>query len=42
VLGLGIGATFFDRFNLRGEYERVDIDQLDDAEAVWLSASWRF
>jgi hypothetical protein len=42
VLGLGIGATLFERFHLSGEYERVDIDQLDDAEAVWLNASWRF
>jgi hypothetical protein len=42
VLGFGIGATFFERFNLRGEYERVDLDRLDDAEAVWLTASWRF
>jgi OOP family OmpA-OmpF porin len=42
VLGLGIGATFFERFNITGEYERVDIENLDDAEAVWLTASWRF
>jgi hypothetical protein len=42
VLGFGIGATFFERFNITGEYERVDIDELDDAEAVWLTASWRF
>jgi hypothetical protein len=33
---------FFERYNITGEYERVDIDELDDAEAVWLTASWRF
>ena len=42
VFGFGIGATLFDRLNLRGEYEHVDIERLDDAEAFWLSASWRF
>jgi hypothetical protein len=42
VIGFGIGATFFERLSLRGEYERIDIEQFDDAEAVWLTASWRF
>jgi hypothetical protein len=42
VIGFGIGATLFERFNIRGEYERIDIEELDDAEAVWLSAAWRF
>jgi hypothetical protein len=42
VLGVGIGATLFDRLNLSAEYERIDIDELDDANAVWLNAAWRF
>jgi len=42
VLGAGIGGTVLERLNLRAEYERIDIDELDDADAVWLTASWRF
>ena len=28
--------------DLRAEYEVVEIDQLDDSHAVWLTAAWRF
>lgn len=42
IYGVGIGATFFDRLNARLEYERVDSSVIDDADALWLSASWRF
>jgi hypothetical protein len=42
VYGVGIGYTFAKRLNLRAEYERVDIEELEDANAVWISASWRF
>lgn len=42
VLGVGIGATIFDRLNLSAEYETIDIDELDGADAVWLNAAWRF
>jgi opacity protein-like surface antigen len=40
--GAGAGVTFLERLNLRLEYERVEISDLDAAEAIWLSANWRF
>jgi OmpA-OmpF porin, OOP family len=40
--GFGIGGTVFDRLNLKLEYEKIDIDLLDDFDAIWASAAWRF
>jgi len=42
LYGVGVGMTFLDHLNARLEYERIDSDVLDDADALWLSASWRF
>jgi hypothetical protein len=42
IYGVGIGVTVLEHLNLRAEYERVDIEEFDDANAVWLSANWRF
>jgi hypothetical protein len=42
VYGGGIGANFGEKFNVRAEYERFDIKNLDDADALWLTAGWRF
>lgn len=42
IFGAGIGFTVAQRLNLRAEYEVVDIEGLDDANAVWITASWRF
>jgi OOP family OmpA-OmpF porin len=42
IYGVGVGLTLVERLSLRLEYEVVDIDALDDAEAVWLTAAWRF
>ncbi len=42
VVGVGVGGTLLERLNLRVEYERTDIEELDDADAVWLTAHWRF
>lgn len=42
IFGAGIGVTIAERVNLRAEYEVVEIDQLDDSHAVWLTAAWRF
>jgi hypothetical protein len=42
VYSVGIGVTVLERLNLKAEYEAIDIDAFDEAEAVWLSASWRF
>ena len=41
VFGAGIGVTIAKRVNLQAEYEVVEIDQLDDRHAVWLTAAWR-
>ena len=42
VYGGGIGANIGEKFNLRFEYERYDLKGLDDADALWLTAGWRF
>ena len=42
IFGARIGLNFAERLNLRAEYEVVEIDGLDDPNAVWLTAAWRF
>lgn len=42
VYSAGIGFTLFERLALKAEYEVVDINEYDDADAVWISAAWRF
>lgn len=42
VYGAGIGANIGEKFNVRAEYEKFDLAGLDDADALWLTASWRF
>lgn len=42
VYGGGIGANIGEKLNLRLEYERYDLEGLDDADALWLTAAWRF
>jgi OOP family OmpA-OmpF porin len=42
VWGGGIGANIGEKLNLRLEYERFDLRRLDDADALWLTAAWRF
>jgi hypothetical protein len=42
IFGAGIGFTVAERLNLRAEYEVVEIDGLDDPNAVWVTAAWRF
>jgi hypothetical protein len=42
VYGVGIGGTILKRLNLSAEYERIKMNSFDNADAVWLSASWRF
>jgi hypothetical protein len=42
LYGGGIGATFLQHLNVRLEYERIDSDVIDDADAIWLSGAWRF
>lgn len=42
VYGGGIGVTLFEHLHTRLEYEVIDIGAVDDANALWLSAAWRF
>ena len=42
IYGVGVGLTLVERLTLRLEYEVVDLETLDDADAVWLTAAWRF
>ena len=42
VWGAGIGIDVAERFNIRLEYEEIDIERLDESDAVWLSAAWKF
>jgi hypothetical protein len=43
VWSAGIGFDVLDdRLNLRLEYEEIDIAELDEADALWLNAAWKF
>jgi OOP family OmpA-OmpF porin len=42
VYGAGVGANIGEKLNVRFEYEKYDIQGLDDADALWLTAGWRF
>ena len=42
VYGVGIGLTFFEHLHARLEYEIIDVSEVDDANAIWLSGAWRF
>jgi len=42
LYGFGVGMTFFDHLNARLEYEKIDSDLIDDADALWFSGAWRF
>jgi OOP family OmpA-OmpF porin len=42
VYGAGIGANIGERLNIRFEYERFDFENVDDADALWLTAAWKF
>lgn len=42
VYGAGFGLVLFDHLNARLEYEIIDISDVDDANAIWLTGAWRF
>lgn len=42
VYGVGAGITLFERLHARLEYEIIDISDVDEANALWLSAAYRF
>ena len=40
--GVGVGFTVLGKLALRVEYEKIDIDAFDEADAAWVTAAWRF
>lgn len=42
VYGAGVGLNLAERLNIRFEYEKFDLQGLDDADSLWLTAAWRF
>jgi hypothetical protein len=38
---LGAGVTFIEHINVNIEYEKMDIDEVDDAYVLWLTSAWR-
>jgi hypothetical protein len=42
VYGAGFGLDLLDHINIRLEYERFEIEGLDDTDAIWLTGAWRF
>jgi OOP family OmpA-OmpF porin len=42
VWSAGLGIDVLDRLNLRLEYEEIDIEELDEADALWLNVAWKF
>jgi len=42
VYGAGIGANIGEKLNIRFEYEKFDLEGLDDTDSLWLTAAWRF
>jgi hypothetical protein len=42
VYGAGVGLTLFEHLHARLEYEIIDVSEVDDANAIWLSGAWRF
>ena len=42
MYGVGVGMTFFERLNAKLEYEKIDLDDVDDSHAFWLTGAWRF
>jgi opacity protein-like surface antigen len=42
VYGAGVGAKIGEKVNVRLEYERFDLQGVDDADSLWLTAAWKF
>jgi opacity protein-like surface antigen len=40
--GFGAGITFLEHLHVKAEYERLDLENYDNSDVVWLSAAWRF
>jgi opacity protein-like surface antigen len=42
LYGGGVGVTFFNHLNVRGEYQELNLNEYHNSDALWLAASWRF
>jgi hypothetical protein len=42
MYGVGVGMTFFERLHAKLEYEKIDLENVDDSNAFWLTGQWRF
>jgi hypothetical protein len=42
IYGGGVGLTFAEHLHVRAEYEKVDLKNASNSDALWLSAAWRF
>lgn len=42
MYGVGVGITLFERLHAKLEYEEIDLDDVDDSNAFWLTGAWRF
>lgn len=42
VYSAGIGIDVLDKLNIRLEYEEIDIEGFDEADALWLNFAWKF
>jgi OOP family OmpA-OmpF porin len=42
VYGAGVGARIGEQLNIRFEYEKFDLQGVDDADSLWLTAAWKF
>jgi len=42
IYSAGLGLTLLGHLNARLAYERIDVSEVDDADAVWLTGEWRF
>lgn len=40
--GVGLGLTFIEHLNVKVEYEKLDLENYDKSDNVWLTAAWRF
>jgi hypothetical protein len=40
--GVGVGFTIGGKLALRVEYEEIDIEAFEEADAAWITAAWRF
>jgi hypothetical protein len=40
--GVGVGMTFLERLHAKLEYQKIDLERVDDSNAFWLTGQWRF